>query len=184
MDNYYRRKTRIQNRGIITHSNRRKGNNFRSRRCEKSGKVSQEWHMCWTLEEWNVETTLLIILNNIINRFINGHLIPKEWKVAYISSIYKKGSKKDPPNSYRGISVTSAMSRLYDKVLNSLIKKEYSSFEEEEQSGISIERFCIDNIFCLKQVIEKRYEFSKSIKHLLICKRLTIQCCDVPVRQY
>ena len=44
----------------------------------------------------------------------------------------KKGSKKDCSN-YRGILVTSVMSRLYGKILTDLIEEENK--DEEEQSG-------------------------------------------------
>jgi len=40
-----------------------------------------------------------------------------------LSSIHKKGSKKDGAN-YRKISVTSVMSRLYGKILRDLIEEE------------------------------------------------------------
>jgi len=99
------------------------------------------------------------MLSNIINRYLNEQLILNQWKVAYISSMYKKRYKKDSSN-YRRISVTSKMSRLYSRIL-SLIEKEYSN-REEEQSGFKVEKSyrwiqerCTDNIFCLKQVIEK-----------------------------
>ena len=90
-----------------------------------------------------------------INKFLNGTPIPKEWKVAYISSIHKKGNKLDCSN-YRGISVTSTLSRLYGRILRDLLEQEYQEQEEEEQSGFRAGRSCNDNIFCLKQLIEKK----------------------------
>ncbi|XP_030759068.1 uncharacterized protein LOC115884584 [Sitophilus oryzae] len=76
---------------------------------------------------------LFTMLTNIVNLCLNGHPVPEQWKKAYISSIYKKGSRKDP-NNYRKISVTSTMSRLYGRILRNLIEEEYSSYEEEEQN--------------------------------------------------
>ncbi|XP_030745265.1 uncharacterized protein LOC115874297 [Sitophilus oryzae] len=55
------------------------------------------------------------------------------------------GPRKDP-NNYRGISVTSTMSRLYEKILRNLIEEEYSSYEEEKQNGFRGGRSCTDNI--------------------------------------
>lgn len=37
---------------------------------------------------------LFMMLTDIFNQCINGQEIPNEWKVAYISSIHKKGSKQ------------------------------------------------------------------------------------------
>ena len=50
--------------------------------------------------------------------------------------------------------MTSVMSRLYGKILRDLIEEENK--DEEEQSGFRTGRSCTDNIFCVKQVIEKR----------------------------
>jgi len=54
---------------------------------------------------------LIKMLTWVINRCLNGEENLQQWKVAYISSLHKKGSKKDCSN-YRDISVTSMMSRL------------------------------------------------------------------------
>jgi len=77
--------------------------------------------------------------------------------VTYISSIYKKRSKRDS-NNYRGILNT--MSWLYGRILNGLIEKD---LEEKKQSGFRTERSYIDNIFCLTQVIEKETERNQEI---------------------
>lgn len=90
-----------------------------------------------------------------VNQYLNGAHVPEEWKMAHISSIHKKGDKLDCSN-YRGISVTSTLSRLYGRILRDLIELEYKEQEEEEQSGFRVGRSCNDNIFCLKQLIEKR----------------------------
>lgn len=107
------------------------------------------------------------MITTIINRCLNDHPCPDEWKLAYISSIHKKGSKKDP-NNYRGISVTSTMSRLYGKILRDLIETEYSSYEEEEQCGFRAGRSCTDNVFCLKQVIEKKTALNQEVHIIFV----------------
>ena len=94
---------------------------------------------------------LITMLTWVVNRCLNGK-VPQQWKVAYISTIHKKGSKEYCSN-YRDISVTSVMSRLYGKILRDHIEEENK--DEEEQSGFRTGRSCTD-IFCSKQVIEKR----------------------------
>ena len=37
---------------------------------------------------------LITVLTWVINRCLNGEEVPQQWKVAYISSIHKKGSKE------------------------------------------------------------------------------------------
>ncbi|XP_030748216.1 uncharacterized protein LOC115876544 [Sitophilus oryzae] len=118
---------------------------------------------------------LFRMLTNIVNQCLNGQPVPEQWKKAYISSIYKKGSRKDP-NNYRGISVTSTMSRLYGRILRNLIEEEYSSYEEEEQNGFRSGRSCTDNIFALKQIIEKKSAMNQEVdQYMEEVKPLIIQ---------
>ena len=65
---------------------------------------------------------LITMLIWVINRCLSGEEVPQQCKVAYISSIHKKGSKEDCSN-YRDISVTSVMSRLYGKILRDLNRR-------------------------------------------------------------
>ena len=73
--------------------------------------------------------------------------MPK-WRKSYVtmeSCLHfintKKGSKEDWSN-YRGISVTSVMSRLYGKTLRDVTEEENK--DEEEQSGFRTGRSCTD----------------------------------------
>ncbi|XP_072400631.1 uncharacterized protein [Diabrotica undecimpunctata] len=59
---------------------------------------------------------LFLALTWCMNKYINGVTPPSLWKVAYISSIHKKGNKLDCSN-YRGISVTSTLSRVHGRIL-------------------------------------------------------------------
>src|SRR5215469_12415975 len=91
----------------------------------------------------------------------------------------RKGSKEDC-NNYRGISVTSVMSRLYGKILRDLIEEE--SEDEEEQSGFRTGRSCTDSILCMKQFIEKMNATNQEI-HLLFVD-LTKAFDSVPVLKF
>jgi len=93
--------------------------------------VPMKFHLVSTLLTHGTDK-LIKMLTWVINRCLNGEEAPQQWKVAYISSIHKKGSKKDCSN-YRGISVMSVMSRLYGKILRDFIEEENK--DEEEQSG-------------------------------------------------
>lgn len=101
----------------------------------------------------------------LYNKCINEGTIPKEWKLGYMSSIHKKGDPRNCGN-YRGITVTSTFSRVYGRVLRELIEEEYSNQDAEEQSGFRAGRSCTDNLFCLKQIMEKKINTGRSI-HLL-----------------
>ena len=89
---------------------------------------------------------LLEMITISLNKIINGQKVPEEWKIAIITSIYKKGDKRKCEN-YTGISVTSTFSRIYGCILAKLVESEYKNMGMEEQSGFRAGRSCIDNIF-------------------------------------
>jgi len=98
-------------------------------------------------------TRVLELFCIIFNKCLTGDSIPKEWKISHIMSIYKKGNRNECSN-YRGISITSSTGKLYERVLNYRIERE--AVEIEEQNGFRSGRSCVDNIFTLKQLIEKK----------------------------
>jgi hypothetical protein len=98
---------------------------------------------------------LLEMITILLNKIVNGEKVPEEWKVAITTSIHKKGDKRKCEN-YRGISVTNKFSRIYGRILVKLVELEYKNMEMEEQSGFRAGRSCINNIFCIKQIIEKK----------------------------
>ena len=100
----------------------------------------------------NAPDVAIQYLTTLFQKCLDGEEIPVEWKIAQISSLYKKGDKKNCAN-YRGLSVTASTGRLYGRILRDRIEKEI--VDQEEQSGFRPGRSCIDNVFCLKQMIEK-----------------------------
>ena len=89
---------------------------------------------------------------------LHGEKVPEEWKVAIITSVHKKGDRRKCEN-YRGISVTNTFSRIYGQILAKLIELEYKNMEMEKQSGFRAGRSCIDNIFCITQMTEKKESY-------------------------
>jgi hypothetical protein len=77
---------------------------------------------------------LLEMITILLNNTMNGQKVSEEWKVAIITSIHKKGDKRECAN-YRVISVTSTFSRMYGLMLAKLVELEYKNMEMEEQSG-------------------------------------------------
>lgn len=105
------------------------------------------------------------ILRDIFNKILFGDSIPEEWNKSYISSIYKKGNKRDCDN-YRGIAVISSVGRLYGRILKGRVETQIK--EIEEQSGFRPGRSCIDNLFSLKQISEKCIARGKELHVIFI----------------
>ena len=97
---------------------------------------------------------LLERLRHLMNLCLHQTKTPKEWKTCYISSLFKKGDRKNL-NNYRGISVVSTMSRLWGKLILNRLRTDTEGVIGEDQSGFIVGRSCVDNLFTLQQLIEK-----------------------------
>jgi hypothetical protein len=104
-------------------------------------------------------------VTELFNDCLFGEENPEEWKLALISSLHKRGSSKECGN-YRGISVLASIGKLYGRIINQRIEWEIK--ESEEQSSFRPGRSTIDNIFCLKQIAEKKLACGKEAHFIFI----------------
>lgn len=103
---------------------------------------------------------LMDLLAHIFNKCLLGEQVPKEWKRSIITSIHKKGSTQKCQN-YRGISVICTVAKLYGRILKYRIENEFK--ESEEQNGFRAGRSCIDGVFTIKNIAEKRIERGRTV---------------------
>jgi len=86
------------------------------------------------------------------NLYPNGSL---KWRTSNLPQLAQ--SSKSVQNLISDVrTVTSTFSRIYGRILAKLVQLEYKNMEMEEQSGFRAGRSCIDNIFCITQIKEKR----------------------------
>jgi len=101
------------------------------------------------------QTTLL----ELINKCWKERSIPEEAGQARVKSLFKKGKRDDCLN-YRGISLLNSGYKIYGKIITQRFKTVSEAILLEEQNGFRIGRSCIDNVFTIKQTIEKRRKFN------------------------
>ena len=89
---------------------------------------------------------------------------PKLWNESYITLLHKKGGKSDPAN-YSGISLTSNLGKLFNKVLYARILKflNLNKIIHENQIGFKEDSRTTDHIFTLKSIIENYKSQKKKI---------------------
>jgi hypothetical protein len=83
--------------------------------------------------------------------------VPKDWARGLIFPLYKDGDNRVPEN-YRGITLLSAVGKIYTSVLNARVTKwcEKYGVLSEEQAGFRPGRSTSDHIFSISEVLKFR----------------------------
>ena len=90
----------------------------------------------------------------LIQRFWTEEQIPADLRDALIVTLFKKGDKSLCSN-YRGISLLSAVGKLFAKILLNRLTPLAEEVLPESQCGFRPSRGTIDMIFALRQIHEK-----------------------------
>jgi len=114
---------------------------------------NQEWALTNLFEYGNSNNIIFLILNSIWNE----QQIPEVWKDSIIVPLYKKGNKTHCSN-YRGISLLSTMYKILYNILLSRLTPHAEKIIEDHQCGFRRSRSTTDHIFCIRQILEKKWE--------------------------
>ena len=88
-------------------------------------------------------------------RCLESGVVPGDWKAACIIPVYKgKGDRINCAN-YNGRGMLSLPRKIYGRVLISRVIESMKEQVAEEQGGLMSGRGCINQIFILKQLVEK-----------------------------
>ena len=93
--------------------------------------------------------------------------MPEELKESIIVPIYKKGDKTDCSN-YRGISLLAPTSKILSNILLSRLTPYAEEITGDHQCGFRRNRSTTDHIFCIRQILEKRWEYNETVHQLFI----------------
>ena len=116
----------------------------------KNGKAVGPDYICNEMLKCGLDI-LLKPLVHLFNTIINKGDYPDSWKVGYITPVYKKGSTVDP-NNYRGITVSSCLSKVFTYILSERLNKYMTENDKwsKNQCGFKKEHRTEDNIFVLQ----------------------------------
>ena len=88
--------------------------------------------------------------------------LPEEWRESIIIPIHKKGDKTDCSN-YRGISLLPTTYKILSNILLSRLSPYAQEIFGDHQCGFRRNRSTIDHIFCIRQILEKKWEYSEQV---------------------
>jgi hypothetical protein len=89
----------------------------------------------------------------------NKEELPQQWKESIILPIYKKGDKTDC-NNYRGITL---LSTAYKISSNILLARLICQIIGDHQCGFRRNRSTMDQIFYIRQILEKKCEYNGTV---------------------
>jgi hypothetical protein len=93
--------------------------------------------------------------------------LPQQWKESIIVPIYKKGDKTDC-NNYRGISLLSTAYKILSNILLARLTPYVIEVIGDHQCGFRRNRSTVDQIFYIRQILEKKWEYNGTVHQLFI----------------
>jgi hypothetical protein len=108
---------------------------------------------------------LLSAIHKLVNYVWNKEGLPDQWNESIIVPIHKKGDKNDC-NNYRGISLLSTSYKILSNILLSRLGPYIDEIIGDHQCGFRRNRSTTDQIFCIRQVLEKKWEYNETVHQL------------------
>jgi hypothetical protein len=105
------------------------------------------------------------VIHKLIISYSNKEELPEECKESIIVPIYKKGNKKDC-NKYRGKSFLTTKYKILSNVLLSRLIPYGKKIIGDHQRGIRRNMSTTDHIYCIRQILEKKWEYNKAVHQL------------------
>jgi sorting nexin-29 len=106
-------------------------------------------------------------IQNLILNIWRSERMPNEWNKSIICPIYKKGEKSGCSN-YRGISLLNTAYKILATVIINRLTTYAEGLLSQEQNGFRRNRSTTVNIFIMRQILEKCYEYNIEMHVLCI----------------
>jgi len=93
--------------------------------------------------------------------------LPEELKESILVPIHKKGYKTDC-NNYRGTSLLPTTYKILSNILLSTFIPYAKEIIRDHQCGFRRNRSTFDHIFCIHQILVKKWEYNEEVHQLFI----------------
>ena len=120
------------------------------------------------------------LLLHIFNLSWSSHSFPSIWKTSSIIPIHKMGKPPDSPASFRPISLTSCVSKLFERIILSrlLFFLESNSILSPRQAGFRPGRSTLDQILYLSQSISDGFNKPRPGSRTILSTINFSKACD------
>jgi hypothetical protein len=112
-------------------------------------------------------TVLKQRIHKLIERIWEEETLPNEWTEGIICPIYKKGDRMLCSN-YRPITLLNVVYKIFTILIHNKLSNVVEDKLEDCQMGFKANRSTIDNLFIVRQIIEKCHEFNIELHNVFI----------------
>ena len=127
----------------------------------KNGKAPGMDQICTEMLKANEQITP-ILLTNILRDIWESEEVPLAWKTGLIVKLPMKGDRTNC-NNWRGIMLLSVTYKVLSQVVLNRLTATVDPLLWKEQAGFRKGRGCADQIFTLRQIVEKCNEWSATV---------------------
>ena len=115
----------------------------------------------------NCSSSMVHSLCKLFNLIYDSGKYPDQWSESMVKPLFKSGDETDP-NNYRGIAISSCLSKLFIKTLSNRLEDfvKDNDLISNHQIGFRRSHRTIDHVYTLKSIIDKMFRMKK---HLHVC---------------
>jgi hypothetical protein len=106
-------------------------------------------------------------IHKLIKLVLNKEELPHQWKESIVGLIHKKGDKTDC-SSYRCISLLSTSFKILSNILFARLTPYADEITGDHLCGFWRNRSTNGQLFYIRQILEKRWEFNGTVHQLFI----------------
>jgi hypothetical protein len=122
-------------------------------------------------------------IRKLIKSIWNKDKLPDHWKESIIVPVHKNGDKTDCSN-YRAISMLSTSYKLLSNILLPRLSPYIDEIIGDRQCGFRCNRSTTDQLFCICQILEKKWEYNETVHQLFVTSRKPMNQLEGSIVQY
>lgn len=103
----------------------------------------------------------------LISKIWKEETMPKEWESGQIVTLHKKGDQQNCSN-YRGITLLSTTYKILSTIIQRRLTNATTNLVGQYQYGFRSGKSTTDAVHCIKQILERAYEYSMELDFLFI----------------